>query len=73
MILAIKGTEKDTLVFYLSRNLTKSMEREMYVKGTGSWCVLVEYVKDKFYARFHDPSIHRYRERHVSVSLDLKF
>ena len=29
MILAIKGTEKDTLVFHSSRNLTKSMEREM--------------------------------------------
>ena len=29
MILAIIGTEKDTLVFHLSRNLAKSMEREM--------------------------------------------
>ena len=29
IILAIIGTEKDTLVFYSSRNLTKSMEREM--------------------------------------------
>ena len=29
MILAIIGTVKDTLVFYSSRNLTKSMEREM--------------------------------------------
>ena len=29
MILAIIGTEKDALVFHLSRNLTKSMEREM--------------------------------------------
>ena len=24
----------------------------MKVKGTESWCVLVEYVKDNFYARF---------------------
>ena len=31
-------------------------------KGTGSWCVLVEYVKENYYARFHDPSYHRYRE-----------
>ena len=29
MILAILGTEKDTLVFYSTRNLTISMEREM--------------------------------------------
>ena len=29
---------------------------------TGSWCVLVEYVKDNYYARFHDPRYHRYRE-----------
>ena len=68
MILIIIGTEKDTLVFYL-----KSMEREMYVKGTGSWCMLVEYVKDNYYARFHDPSYHRYRDRHFSVLLDVKF
>ena len=24
--------------------------------------MLVEYVKDNYYARFHDPSYHRYRE-----------
>ena len=41
----------------------------MQVKGTGPWCVLVEYVKDNFYARFYDPSYHRYRERHFSVLL----
>ena len=29
MILAIIGTEKDTLVFHSSRNLTKSKEHEM--------------------------------------------
>ena len=73
MILAIIGTEKDTLVFYSSRNLTKSIEREMLVKGTRSWCMLVEYVKENYYARFHDPSFHMYRERHVSVSFDMKF
>ena len=43
--------------------LTNSME----VKGTGSWCVLVEYIKENYYARFHDPSYHRYRERLFSV------
>ena len=29
MILVIIGTEKDTLVFYYTRNKTKSMECEM--------------------------------------------
>ena len=24
--------------------------------------MLVEYVKDNYYTRFHDPSYHRYRE-----------
>ena len=33
--------------------LTKSVEREMKVKGTGSRCLLQECVKDKYYARFH--------------------
>ena len=41
----------------------------MQVKGTGSWCVLVECVKNNYYARFHDPSYHRYIERHFNVSL----
>ena len=39
----------------------------MKVKGTGSWCVLVEYVKDNYYARFHDHRYHRYRERYFSI------
>ena len=45
----------------------------MKVKGTGSWCILVEYVKENYYARFHDPSYYRYRERHLSILLDVKF
>ena len=52
IILANIGTEKHTLVFYS----TKSMVVEMWVKGTCSWCVLVEYVKDNYYARFDNPS-----------------
>ena len=32
------------------------MKREMYVKGTGSWCMLEEYVKDNYYGTSHDPS-----------------
>ena len=49
------------------------MKREMKVKGTGSKCMLVEYVKDNYYARLHDPCSHRYRERHFSILLDVKF
>ena len=45
----------------------------MQVKGTRSWCVLVKYVKDNSYAMFHDPRYHRYRERHFSMLLDVKF
>ena len=29
--------------------------------------MLVEYVKDNYYARFHDPRYHRYRERHFTI------
>ena len=36
--------------------LTKSVEREMKVKGTGSSCLLQECVKDNYYARFHPHS-----------------
>ena len=45
----------------------------MQVKGTGSWSMLVEYVKDNNYARFHDPSYHWYRERHLSILIKVKF
>ena len=45
----------------------------MKVKGTGSWWVLVEYVKDNYYTRFHDPSYHRSRERHFRILLNVKF
>ena len=41
------------------------MEGEIQVNGTRLWCMLVEYVKDKYYARFYDPSYHRYSERQV--------
>ena len=45
----------------------------MYIKGTGSWCVLVEYVNGNDCASFHDPSYHSYIERHLSILLDVKF
>ena len=35
--------------------------------------MLVEYVKDNYFARFHDPSYHGYRERHFCVLLNMKF
>ena len=35
--------------------------------------MLVEDVKDNYYARFHDLRYHRYRERHFSILLDVKF
>ena len=34
----------------------KSMDHEIWVKGTGSRCVLEGYVKDNYYARFHTHS-----------------
>ena len=36
--------------------LTKSVEREIKVKGTGSRRLLEECVKDNYYARFHTHS-----------------
>ena len=47
------------------------MKHEMWVKGTRLWCVLVEYVKYNYNARFHDPRNHRYRERHFTILLDI--
>ena len=29
--------------------------------------MLVEFVKDNYYARFHDPSYQRYNVRHFSI------
>ena len=36
----------------------KSMDREIYVKDTGSRCVLEGFVKDNYYTRFHSHSYH---------------
>ena len=52
-----------TLIFQTRRKiLTKSLEREMKVKGTGSRCLLEECVKDNHYARFHPHSYHCCKE-----------
>ena len=64
---------RDSTNFTRREILTKSMKHEMQVKGTWSWCVLVEYVKDNNYPRFHDPSYHRYRERHFRILVNVKF
>ena len=34
--------------------------------------MLVMYVKDNYYAGFHDPSYHWYRERHFSILINVK-
>ena len=65
--------ERQFSVLQSTCNLTKAMEHETYVKGTRSWYMLVENVKYNNYIRFHDPSYHRYRERHFSVLLEWKF
>ena len=44
-----------------SKILTKSVELEIKVKGTGSRCLLKVCVKGNYYARFHTPSNHCYR------------
>ena len=41
------------------------------VKGTGSWCVLEECVKDNYYARFNTHRYHCYRELHFNFRLDV--
>ena len=33
----------------------------------------IEYVKDNYYARFHDPSYHRYREIHFICNISYGF
>ena len=35
--------------------------------------MLVEYVKDNYYARYHNPSYDKYRETHFSILLHVKF
>ena len=50
--------------------LTKSLEREMKVKGTRSWCLLEECVKDNYYARFHPHSYHCCKEMKFIPRLD---
>ena len=52
---------------------TRSVEREMKVKGTGSRCLLGECVKDNYCARFHLHSYHCCREMNFISRLDINF
>ena len=70
ILTAIAAAEKCTLILEI---LTKSVEREMKVKGTGSRCLLQECVKDKYYARFHLHSYHCCREMNFISRLDVNF
>ena len=46
----------------------------MKVKGTGPISMLVAHVQDNYYAMFHNPYHHSYRETHLSIlSRDVKF
>ena len=53
--------------------LTKSLEREMKVKGTGSRWLLEGCVKDIYYARFHPHSYHCCKEIKFIPRLDVNF
>ena len=58
--------------FYLDlrKIMTKSLERDIKVKSTKSYCVL-EYVEDNYYARFDTRSYHPLREIHFNARLDI--
>ena len=58
IILAIM-VQRNTLVFYSASNYDKSVECEMYVKGTRSRCMLVEYAMNDYSARFYYSSYYR--------------
>ena len=48
ILTAITAAVKCTLVLDLASILTKATEREIEAKGTWSWCVLEECVKDNY-------------------------
>ena len=69
----ITVAEKCTLFLARHKILTKSVEREMSVKGTRSWCVVVKCIKDNKYSGYHTPRYHCCREMHFISRLELKF
>ena len=63
-----------TYIFQTRRKiLTKSLEREMKVKGTGSRCLPEKCVKNNYYARFHPHSYHCCKEMKFIPRLNLNF
>ena len=36
-------------------------------------CNFVEYIKNNYYAGFHNPNYNRYRETHSSILLDMNY
>ena len=54
-------------------NFDKVNRRQMKVKGTGSWFMHEEYVKDNYYARFQTHSYHCCSEMHFSSRLQVNF
>ena len=66
---AITAAEKCTLFL----DSTTLEEREMSVKGTTSWCVVVKCIKDNKYSRYHTPRYHCRREMHFISRLKIKF
>ena len=66
--------QRNALYFQTRRKiLTKSTEREILVKGTRSWCVVVKCIKDNNYARYHTPRYHCCREMNFISRLEIKF
>ena len=51
------------------KKITKSVDREIYIKVTRSRCVLDGYVKDNYYARFQPRS---YQRRMEKQKIDIK-
>ena len=52
--------------------MIKSLEREMYVKGTGSQCVLKGYAKNIHCARFDTHRYRSYSEMHFNARVEVK-
>ena len=65
----LTAKEKCTLVEDSTYILTKLMK----VKGTKSWCMLEEYVKENYFARFHTHNYHCCSEMHFSSRLAVNF
>ena len=63
------------IIFELSSNIIKYAPYFFcwLIKGTRSWCMVEECVKDNYYARVHTHSYHCCREMHIISRLYLNF